>query len=69
MPDDLSFTRSKWEIRDCLIGLLRAQSFPDDAIGPDGSFVAKLETEIGCRMAHTKKEQVTDPGKFNAASP
>jgi hypothetical protein len=67
LPDDLSFTRSKGEIRDCLIGLLRAHSFPDGAIGPDGSFMAKLETEIGCRMAHMKKEQVTDPGKFNAA--
>jgi hypothetical protein len=67
-PKDLLFTRPKAEILDRLMGLLRAQSYTDDVIGPDGSFTAKLETEIGSRMTHTKKEQVIDPGKFNAAS-
>ena len=66
--NDLFFTRSKAEILDRLLELLRKQAFTDDVIGPDGSFMAKLKTEIGGRMAHTKKEQVTDKGKFNAAS-
>jgi len=66
--NDVFFTRSKAEILDRLLELLRKQAFTDDVIGPDGSFMAKLKTEIGGRMAHTKKEQVTDKGKFNAAS-
>ena len=62
-PDDLLFSRSKAEILDRLRGLFRKQAFTDDVIGPDGSLMAKLKTEIGCRMTHTKKEQVIDPGK------
>ena len=62
-PNDLLFSRSKAEILDRLRGLLRKQAFTDDVIGPDGSLMAKLKTEIGCRMTHTKKEQVIDPGK------